>query len=201
MTVAWDLLLTGGYMGLNVDEVAERAAVAKTTLYRRWPTKDHLAITAAVRTLPPVPVPDTGDLRRDLTEFAVSLTATLHRYGRAGDSGCASACVLAELIAAANRHPDLGEVIRAVQARRHAMAMIRLRRACEHEGLRPDIDHGILIDQICGAIYYRVLLTGAPTDRDYAERLVSAALANAFTPAGGRIDQARACRASPAAEE
>jgi len=42
--VAWDLLLSGGYAGLNVDEVAERAAVAKTTLYRRWPTKDHLAV-------------------------------------------------------------------------------------------------------------------------------------------------------------
>ena len=41
LDVAWDLLLTGGYAGLNMDEVAERAAVAKTTLYRRWPTKDH----------------------------------------------------------------------------------------------------------------------------------------------------------------
>ena len=40
--MAWDLLLSGGYAGLNVDEVAERAAVAKTTLYRRWPTKQAL---------------------------------------------------------------------------------------------------------------------------------------------------------------
>ena len=34
LDVACDLLLTGGYAGLNVDEVAERAAVAKTTLYK-----------------------------------------------------------------------------------------------------------------------------------------------------------------------
>jgi AcrR family transcriptional regulator len=40
LDVAWDLLLTGGYAGLNMDEVAERAAGAKTILYRRWPTKD-----------------------------------------------------------------------------------------------------------------------------------------------------------------
>ena len=40
LSAAWDLLHAGGYAGLNMDEVAERAAVAKTTLYRRWPRRD-----------------------------------------------------------------------------------------------------------------------------------------------------------------
>ena len=62
--MAWDLLLSGGYAGLNVDEVAERAAVAKTTLYRRWPTKDHLAIAVVTRMIPFALVPDTGDISR-----------------------------------------------------------------------------------------------------------------------------------------
>src|SRR5258708_3879331 len=39
LSAAWDLLNARGYAGLNVDEVAERAAVAKTTLYRRGPTQ------------------------------------------------------------------------------------------------------------------------------------------------------------------
>ena len=61
LDVAWNLLLTGGYAALNVDEVAERAAVAKTTLYRRWPTKDHLAFAVATRMIPFVlsPIPAT----------------------------------------------------------------------------------------------------------------------------------------------
>lgn len=180
LDVAWNLLLTRGYAGLNVDEVAERAAVAKTTLYRRWPTKDHLAFAVATRMIPFVSVPDTGDLCRDLTQFAVGLTASLHRYRTTGSSDGVSAGLAGELVAAATRHPDIGDLIRSVHARRHAMALARLRRASQREGLRPDIDHGLLIDQISGPIYYRVLMTGATTDRSYAERLVRAVLAGAL---------------------
>lgn len=183
LDVAWDLLLSGGYAGLNVDEVAERAAVAKTTLYRRWPTKDHLAIAVVTRTIRPMPVPDTGDLRHDLTEFAAGLAASLHTYRMAGPPDGLSAGLVAELVAAAARHPDLGDLVRALHARRHAMLLDRLRRAVERDGLRPDIDHAVLVDQVSGPIYYRVLITGAPADRDYAERLVSAVLAGAIGPA------------------
>src|SRR5258708_18769437 len=84
LSAAWDLLNARGYAGLNVDEVAERAAVAKTTLYRRWPTKDHLAVAVAAQMLGEVPIPDTGDLRRDLTEFAAALAASLNQVRMAG---------------------------------------------------------------------------------------------------------------------
>ncbi len=181
LTVTWDLLLAGGYAGLNIDEVAERAAVAKTTLYRRWPTKDHLIIAVVTRMIPPVPVPDTGDLCHDLTEFAVALTAVLAQYRTAGRNDGVSAGLAGELVAVAARHPDIGAMIRALHARRHGMALARLRRADEREGLRPGIDHALLIDQISGPIYYRVLITGQTADRSYAERLVQAVLAGART--------------------
>jgi AcrR family transcriptional regulator len=187
LSAAWGLLHAGGYAALNMDEVAERAAVAKTTLYRRWPTKDHLAVAVVADLLEEVPIPDTGDLRRDLADFATALAASLNRVRMAGHyGGGASAGLAAELVAAAARHPDIGEAVRAGFARRHAMARARLQRACEREGLRPDIDHGVLIDQLAGPIYYRILITGAPVDRSYAERLVDAvldgALPGAMTP-------------------
>src|SRR5260370_12215599 len=62
------------------------------------------------------------------------------------------------------------------------MSRARLQRASEREGLRQDIDYAVLIDQIVGPIYYRILITGAPADRDYAERLVDAVLECAITP-------------------
>jgi AcrR family transcriptional regulator len=179
LAAARGLLHAGGYAALNVDEVAERAAVAKTTLYRRWPTKDHLAIAVAAQILGEVPIPDTGHLRRDLTEFAAVLAASLNRLRMAGHyGGGASAGLAAEMVAAAARHPDIGEVVRAMYAQRHAMARARLQRA----GLRQDIDQAVLIDQMVGPIYYRILISGAPADRDYAERLVDAVLDGAFTP-------------------
>ena len=186
LDVACDLLLTGGYAGLNVDEVAERAAVAKTTLYRRWPTKDHLAVAVVTQTILPVAVPDTGDLYHDLTEYAAGLAANLHRYRMAGRSDGVSASLAAELVAAAARHPDLGELVRALHARRHTMLLARLRRASEREGLRRDIDHEVMIDQLVGPVWYQILVTGGPADRSYAERLVEAVLDSAFTPSTQR---------------
>lgn len=40
--VARAMLAEGGYRELTVDAVAERAGVAKTTVYRRWPSKGAL---------------------------------------------------------------------------------------------------------------------------------------------------------------
>jgi AcrR family transcriptional regulator len=182
LDVAWDLLLAEGYPGLNIDDVAERAGVAKTTLYRRWPTKDHLAVAVAARTLSQVPIPATGDLRADLVEFLMAMAASLGRVRMAGHPGGASAGLLAELVAAAARHPDIGAAVRLLYAQRHDMALARLERAAEHEGLRGDIDQPVLIDQLAGPVYYRILITGAPVDRDYAERLVGSVLAGAITP-------------------
>ena len=181
LSAALGLLHAGGYAALNIDDVAERAGVAKTTLYRRWPTKDHLLIAAAAQILGLVPIPDTGDLRADLTEFGAALADSLNRLRMAGHhGGGASAGLVGEMAAAIARHTDLGELVRAMYAERHALARARLQAACDREGLRGDLDHAVLIDQLVGPIYYRILITGAPADREYAERLVGALLDGAF---------------------
>jgi AcrR family transcriptional regulator len=46
LDVARQLLRENGYRDLNIDTVAERAGVAKTTLYRRWPSKGALVAAA-----------------------------------------------------------------------------------------------------------------------------------------------------------
>lgn len=42
LSIARTLLEEHGYRALTVDAVAERAGVAKTTIYRRWPSKGAL---------------------------------------------------------------------------------------------------------------------------------------------------------------
>jgi AcrR family transcriptional regulator len=46
MTTTLDLLAEVGPTGLSVDEVAARAGVSKTTIYRRFATKDDLMVAA-----------------------------------------------------------------------------------------------------------------------------------------------------------
>ena len=60
-----------GWDGLHIDQVAQRANVNKTTIYRRWPTKSELvaaAVESMRRVVHDVPLPDTGALDRDLIE-------------------------------------------------------------------------------------------------------------------------------------
>jgi AcrR family transcriptional regulator len=52
-----ELLDESGYAAFNVDVVAERTGIAKTTIYRRWPTKGAL-VAAAIDTTPIATEPD-----------------------------------------------------------------------------------------------------------------------------------------------
>jgi AcrR family transcriptional regulator len=64
-------LARSGYTGFRMDEVASRAAVNKTTIYRRWPSRAALIAALVDRMRAPLrgsPLPDTGRLESDLVE-------------------------------------------------------------------------------------------------------------------------------------
>jgi AcrR family transcriptional regulator len=69
LAAALDLVAERDYDGMALDEVAARTGRAKTTIYRRWATKEDLVL-AAVRSVGGPPeaetLPDTGSLRDDL---------------------------------------------------------------------------------------------------------------------------------------
>src|SRR5918996_5195266 len=60
-----DLLVEVGYAGLTIEGVAEKAGVAKTTVYRRWPSKASLVVALGQDVATQVRVPDTGTVRGD----------------------------------------------------------------------------------------------------------------------------------------
>jgi len=69
LAVTLDALAEREYEHVTIDAVAQRAGRAKTTLYRRWPTKVDLvlaAIQAAGRPPEADVLPDEGTLRADL---------------------------------------------------------------------------------------------------------------------------------------
>src|SRR5438128_36256 len=84
LTVALAMLREKGYRDLTVDAVAERARVAKTTVYRRWPSKGAL-IAAALSPTGRDPSPNSGSLDRDLTHILNDILALLRLGGDVGD--------------------------------------------------------------------------------------------------------------------
>jgi AcrR family transcriptional regulator len=80
-------LAHSGYAGFRMGGVAARAAVNKTTIYRRWPSRAALVGALLGRMRAPLresPLPDTGRLEGDLIEaFSRRFTVGRSVEGRA----------------------------------------------------------------------------------------------------------------------
>lgn len=70
LTSVFELIADEGTENFSVAEVARRAGVHETSIYRRWPSHDLLIIDACRRHMEDaIPLPDTGSLRGDLIKF------------------------------------------------------------------------------------------------------------------------------------
>ncbi len=157
----------GGYDALSIDRVAERAGVAKTTLYRRWATKAELVVALIANLREEVPFEPSGDPRGDLntlvTTIAAGLTAT-------------PTTLIADLAAAAAREPRVGEGVRALWAERHRAVTAVVAKAQEAGIVLDHVSPAVLVDQLVGPLYYRLLVTGEPLTPEYALTLVRSVL-------------------------
>lgn len=70
---AIELVQAAGVRGFNIDEVARRSGVAKTTIYRHFPNPNELLVAALDGAITVPPTPNTGSLRGDLLEFLASV--------------------------------------------------------------------------------------------------------------------------------
>lgn len=152
-----EALLKQGYAGLSIDEVAATLGIAKTTIYRRWPTKAHLVLEVVASMQATVQAPDTGDLRADLLTVTTNVERGLRRSGVRE--------LVAELVAASARDETLDRGVRRLWAARREPTLGVLRRG----GVaNPEV----VVDALAGSLYYRLLLTGDPLDDVYAQHLV-----------------------------
>src|ERR1700677_489690 len=71
------LLFERGFGGATVDEISRRSGVAKTTIYRHWPTRADLLRDACSTLSTPLDTPDAGSLEADLTALMTNLTSIL----------------------------------------------------------------------------------------------------------------------------
>ncbi|MBK3624168.1 TetR/AcrR family transcriptional regulator [Streptomyces sp. MBT49] len=167
LDAAGGLLLDAGMGSFTIEAVAERAGVSKTTLYKWWPSKGALALDGYFHAVESaLAFPDTGDLRADLTAqlraFVRILTTT--PAGR----------VIAELIGQAQTDPELSAaLLERYSGPRRDLAVLRMRGAQAEGRLRSDVDPEVVVDQLWGACYHRLLLPNLPVDEDFADSLVA----------------------------
>jgi AcrR family transcriptional regulator len=176
LAAAGRILLRDGIQAISFDRVAMEAGSSKTTIYKWWSSPGVLAAEAYfARSRPVLDFPDTGDLRADLISQLTSFVRWLT------DDGAARP--VSELVGIAQTDP---EVARAWSERyalpRRELARIRLRAAQRAGQLRADADLDIIVDQLWGACYHRLLVLKVPFDESIVVGRVDHALRGAAPP-------------------
>jgi AcrR family transcriptional regulator len=166
LLAAGRLLLHEGMAGFTIERVAALSGASKMTVYKWWPSKGALALDGYFTTVrPTLAFPDTGDIAADLTTQLCAFVALL-RDTRAGR-------VIAELIGQAQTDPDLMAAYREkYSAPRRALAVEALTRAQTRGQVRADVDPEVVVDQLWGACYHRLLLPDQPLDDAFPVALV-----------------------------
>jgi AcrR family transcriptional regulator len=147
------LLAEEGFQGLSIEAVAAKAGVGKTTIYRRWSSKDELVIDAIRELQVDLPVVDTGNFRNDL----VTLFKTAYQ-------GMVARPLLGQLvlkfIGEYQTNPEIFQVfltqlvIPRFQQFRHMVEQAQAR-----EEIRRDIDWTLVIGLVTGPLYFHWIIT------------------------------------------
>lgn len=163
-----------GYSALSVERIAERSGVHKTTIYRRWRTKEAVLATAIAELVEQMfPVRVTDSIETDLRGAGHALVDLL-----TSDSPLVLGVMRAFFSEAAS-DPRIGGFKREFYARRHRQAQAMVVAAVNRGELPEDTDPDQVISLVMAPLYYRVLVTEERIDHEYADRLVDSALAAA----------------------
>ncbi|MGB3291620.1 MAG: TetR/AcrR family transcriptional regulator [Phormidesmis sp.] len=145
-----ELLGKVGYEAMSIEAIASLAKVGKTTIYRRYSSKEELAADAIESIREEILIPDTGDLWRDmdaLLENAAKITLT--PLGRQA---------IAMIISSAASNARFAQIYweKYLQPRRQAFAII-IERAKARNEVQSDLDAGLVFDAISGIMLYALI--------------------------------------------
>ena len=157
-----DLLVEQGAEECTFTNVAEKAGVERSTLYRRYDNRWAM-ISEALFAFHAVDfaVDATGDFRADMTDH-------LHKVAESLESTTGRAMVVAAAIARVERSPAGGQYWR---NRREQLQPI-VDAAVESGQLRPGIDPDELFAASDGPLFFRLLIACAPIDEPFIGQVV-----------------------------
>ncbi|HEY0249502.1 MAG TPA: TetR/AcrR family transcriptional regulator C-terminal ligand-binding domain-containing protein [Gryllotalpicola sp.] len=166
LRTAGALLLEEGIAELTFERVARLSGVSKTTIYKWWPSRGALALDGYFHAVEnTLAFPDTGDIRADLTAQLRSFARVMTRT--------AAGRVLTELIGQAQTDVDLATAYRTLySSERRRLAAERLGVAREAGQLRAEVDVQVVVDQLWGAVYHRLLIPDEPVTDAFITALV-----------------------------
>ncbi|MEV7913013.1 TetR/AcrR family transcriptional regulator [Streptomyces griseus] len=166
-------LIDLGWSKLTMGDVATRAGVAKTTLYRRWAGKNELVVDAVAVLFDELELPDRGSLAADVQGVVLQFASLLERPE--------ARTALMAVVAESTRDDSLRRRIRsAIVDRQKRLVLLGRERAQARGELRYEDDAStaarnadLIFDVIAGAVVHRTLVSAEPVDAEWASGFTS----------------------------
>ncbi|MEV1054143.1 TetR/AcrR family transcriptional regulator [Streptomyces sp. NPDC049887] len=165
-----------GWPKLTLGDVATRAGVAKTTVYRRWAGKSELVVDAVAELFDELELPDRGSLAADIEGVVLQFAALLERPE--------ARTALMAVVAESTTDEPLRERIRVSIVDRQKRLVLEGRARAQARGELPEETDpaaaartaDLIFDVIAGAVVHRALVSCGPVDEDWVRRFTAVLL-------------------------
>ena len=172
-----ELLAELGFRAVTVDAIAASAGTSKSTIYRRWPTKENLVIAAFAQT-PNLAPGRPGTMAEQLTDVITQFAGFMQATPLGG--------VLPALAAECNHNPALdGAFGPLVRARRKPLLDI-IRAGIARGELPAGTNAEFALDMFTGPVLQRLMVMGLKTERRYVHQVVLTVCAGLRAAKAGR---------------
>lgn len=178
LQAALQLLVEDGYNGMSLEGVAARAGVGKTTIYRRWDSKEELVMDVIRSIHMEVPIIDTGNFREDILTIlrgATMLNTPLVRG------------LMLKALGELESNPSILQVFNErLVAPRFERLFQMIDRAKARGEVRPDFDNTLILSLLGGPYFFYVLFgdltSEPPLTAEKVEQFVDAILHGIAAP-------------------
>ena len=161
-----------GYAALSIENIARRAGVHKTTIYRRWADRESLvADVLGERIALDFRIPDTGSVQGDLRQLAQAFVAWV--------TSPTGRMIFAAVYSDAARIPGISDVRRELFEYGPRRAAVVIDRAIGRGELPAGTDPAAVLRALIAPIYFRLTVTAEPVDPAAADQAAQVALAAA----------------------
>jgi AcrR family transcriptional regulator len=138
--------------GLTIEAVAQRAGVARTTVYRRWPTRSALIADLLVsRARVEIPAPDTGSLEGDVTAMTTAAAAALRG---------ANLALLRAAVSTSAADEDMATAFDVYWSERARIVATIIERAVQRREAPAGCDPGLVLQLAAGPLWLAALSYG-----------------------------------------
>ena len=179
-----------GYARLSMEAVARRAGVGKSALYRRWGSKQEMALSVLDELrVSVVPAPGTGSLYGDLHALARAFVTWV--------SDPRIAPILADLVAESIRDLNLREAVeRLLRTPQRTQSQPIFDHAIARGELSQDADPELILELLASSIYWRAVVRAKPVTDNYIHALITT-IQHGLAPAGAVAQSSDSAASTP----